>query len=509
MRTYILALLGLLVGAVAHAALYDAPFEDAYITYRYAENLAAGQGLVYNPGEIVDGYSSPLWTVLLAGLNRIGLSLPAIAPIASLLCGLAAITIAASMAARQLGGHGPLAVVPAAVWVAHGGWAYFASSGMETMLFLLLLMGGLSLLTEPVAVRGAMVAGSLLALSAMTRPEGVAYVILIVVALLATMPRRAAWTTVGTFVALYVPYFAAHWVYYGSPFSNTYYAKASLSATLLVAGLNRTEVYLTSHGGWLALLATAFMVWKSKGGQFWCLVAAVELASIVTNVVAGGDTFAFHRFMLPLVPLGALAVIETVRARLLWTRPSGLLLGVCAACVWLSWTFAATYLPVISVTTKRDKSERQFYLDIRQVNDDYFTVGSWLGRNLPRRTVIATNAAGIVPYTSGFRTIDMLGLNDRHIAHRPIPLGHGVRGHEKHDVGYVLGREPDVILLGLPILAARHFRSDELEAWFGQWFDYLPGDREMFFSARFREKYAPTGIDINGRQLTLFVRRQN
>ena len=45
------------------AMLLPLAAEDAYITYRYALNLQAGNGLVYNPGEHVMGFSSPLWTL--------------------------------------------------------------------------------------------------------------------------------------------------------------------------------------------------------------------------------------------------------------------------------------------------------------------------------------------------------------------------------------------------------------------------------------------------------------
>jgi hypothetical protein len=40
--------------------------DDSYIFYRYASNWAAGHGLVYNVGEHVEGFSSLLWTMLLA-----------------------------------------------------------------------------------------------------------------------------------------------------------------------------------------------------------------------------------------------------------------------------------------------------------------------------------------------------------------------------------------------------------------------------------------------------------
>ncbi len=49
-----------------HAWLMD----DAYIYFRYADNLTVhGRGLVWNPGEYVEGFSSPLWMLLLCVLR--------------------------------------------------------------------------------------------------------------------------------------------------------------------------------------------------------------------------------------------------------------------------------------------------------------------------------------------------------------------------------------------------------------------------------------------------------
>lgn len=45
--------------------------DDAFITYRYAENLAGGHGFEYNPGESVQGTSTPLFTVILAGFSLV------------------------------------------------------------------------------------------------------------------------------------------------------------------------------------------------------------------------------------------------------------------------------------------------------------------------------------------------------------------------------------------------------------------------------------------------------
>jgi arabinofuranosyltransferase len=39
--------------------------DDAFISFRYARNLVEGSGLVFNPGERIEGYTNFLWTLLL------------------------------------------------------------------------------------------------------------------------------------------------------------------------------------------------------------------------------------------------------------------------------------------------------------------------------------------------------------------------------------------------------------------------------------------------------------
>src|SRR5689334_9481238 len=46
--------------------------DDAFISYRYAENLVRGRGLVFNPGERVEGYTNFLWVLFSAAAMRIG-----------------------------------------------------------------------------------------------------------------------------------------------------------------------------------------------------------------------------------------------------------------------------------------------------------------------------------------------------------------------------------------------------------------------------------------------------
>ncbi|MFU8773799.1 MAG: hypothetical protein ACNA8H_15435, partial [Anaerolineales bacterium] len=71
---YFLVGFGFLMTMFSHWA-----YDDPFITYRYAHNLADGMGFVYNPNEHVLSTTTPLFTIVLASLNWLWLDLPSIA----------------------------------------------------------------------------------------------------------------------------------------------------------------------------------------------------------------------------------------------------------------------------------------------------------------------------------------------------------------------------------------------------------------------------------------------
>src|SRR5205814_2662804 len=68
----------LVVPGLAAAALVIATtlgrfgIDDAFINFRYAENLASGLGPVFNPGERIEGYTTPAWVFLRSEERRVG-----------------------------------------------------------------------------------------------------------------------------------------------------------------------------------------------------------------------------------------------------------------------------------------------------------------------------------------------------------------------------------------------------------------------------------------------------
>ena len=499
--------LALVIG-LAHAVLYDQPFEDSFITYRYADHLAHGAGLTYNAGEIVEGFTSFGWTILLAGVSWLGLPLVALSRVLSVACALACLPVTLRLARQWMGRDDVWSVAPTVLVAANGTWAYYAMTGMETSLFALLVNGALLLATSESRDRTDLAALALAA-AALVRPEGLGYFVAVALAL-AFEPagRRALRSMLAIFVAVFAPYFAWRWHHFGYPLPNTYYAKASFSTALSQNGLAQVEAYFTSHAFWLVPVAVAFLVLRQGWRRPWRLGACVVGAAVANTIFVGGDVFPFYRFLLPAIPAGVILIVAGCAALAeergpKWKR--GLGVGVL---LFVVLTFVVSLVPRRTFTAGNPISEHARATGLRRLSDDYELVGDWLRRSFPEGTTIAVNAAGIVPYVSGLRTIDMLGLNDAHIAHLPVRLGTGNLGHEKHDAAYVLSRAPDVILLGLPTLMKRPLAPGELGRAVSQWFPYLPGDRELYESETFRRDYAPLGAQVApDKYIVVFVRR--
>ena len=78
--------------------------DDAYISYRYVANYLNGNGLVYNIGERVEGFTNFGWVIYLILVGSIGLGYILISKITGFLCG-AGVVIVSYFIARELFGE--------------------------------------------------------------------------------------------------------------------------------------------------------------------------------------------------------------------------------------------------------------------------------------------------------------------------------------------------------------------------------------------------------------------
>ncbi len=190
--------------------------EDAFITFRYARNLAAGQGLVYNPGEYVMGFTSPLWTVWSAlGIKLTGNPVPwalawsFLADLVTLLAGGMLMITTAGIASAW------------AFTFFFALWPYFSAlsiSGMEMSVCLGLLVLGAAL-----TQRRSRASGLVLAALALARPETFVAAALLSLA--------ASWRDRLVALAITAAGVVALTLTYGSPIPNSMLVKANVYGT--------------------------------------------------------------------------------------------------------------------------------------------------------------------------------------------------------------------------------------------------------------------------------------
>lgn len=112
-----------------------------------------------------------------------------------------------------------------------------------------------------------------------------------------------------------------------------------------------------------------------------------------------------------------------------------------------NWNTILSVLLVISTFSAWSiPSSFAFYPNPDAVQHNWVQLGRWLRKHSPKKAILAVDAAGAIPYFSELHTIDMLGLNDLHIAHIAVPnMGEGRPGHEKYDPEYIYRNHPDWI----------------------------------------------------------------
>jgi arabinofuranosyltransferase len=255
----------LLVALALTARLVPGPrtIDDAYITFRYARNLLAGDGFVYNPGERVQGTTTPLYTLLMAGLGA--LSGGTQAPFPALALGVNALADSGTVLlllwlGRRLGR--PRAGLAAGLaWAVAPFSVTFAIGGLETSLYVLLLTG--CAVAYAGRRRVVMVLCAVLAL--LTRPDALILLGPLAVDRLlvrAARPKEAAdrlhW---GEFAALLpaLGWFVFATLYFGSPVAQSVQAKMAAYRLMPDAALVRlVQHYATPfmENNWLGTAAS-------------------------------------------------------------------------------------------------------------------------------------------------------------------------------------------------------------------------------------------------------------
>ena len=456
--------------------------DDTYITLRYVQQFLGGNGIVWNTGETVEGYTNFLFLLLVSLIGSTGLDLV----LATRLVNVTALVLTALLVARIAGHRGWLFGLPAAFVLGSAPLAIWSMGGMEAPFLGLLGTAGAGMFLRAresgFDLRPLGLSALILALAVLARPDGLIFV---VVSLAFLLHYRQTWKQVllflGVITLVLVPYLVWKWGYYGSLVPNTFYAKSA--AALEIERMWYASKYLANHAKrppflFLWVLVALGYLWRRKafnGGHAYLLSMAGAYIAYVIWV--GADHMPGHRFVVPVIPLLAAFVFRAIPP-----APGLLEAWKLLALHSLSAVLLAFQIPALEERTKRP-DPAAFVGRI---------IGGYIAENWPTGSSVALNTAGSIPYYSpGNSYIDMLGLNDRQIARRPVAdrglPWQKIPGHRKGDGAYVLSREPDYIIAG----PAQGASIDQ---------PYFLSDLEMAEDPRFERMYTREQIQIDVRR---------
>lgn len=439
------------------------PVDDAYITARYAENLAAGHGIVFNHGEKVEGCTAFGMMVLLAAFAKLGISnliIPAQA-LGVISWALVCAFVLLLIKRKQMGGFGFFDAFGLAFVVSVLSALAWSWSGMETpMVAMFWIAAVVSHLRENESGKWPIFSAVFTIAAGLMRPDGIIIAIPIGLSLLFPLNKERLYKTFA-FSSLVLVIFGAYWVwrwgYFGYPLPNTFYAKVSGGSfmRMLVMGF---LFYVLK--GMIALVVPLIVLVQSRKLLFkfraipreaW-VYAAVCGTSLAYMLYVGGDFFPFQRFFVPVIPFWALLMVELSRIRKVdpvqpdsddepkKAKHKKRLTPTQA------WIFAIGAMVAVNIVCASVHTQLAKHIYLVELTEEWSETGRELKEQLPKKAVIAAIPIGALGYWSDRYVLDMLGLIDIHIAHKQLPPGRGVRGHEKFDTEYVLARRPELIL---------------------------------------------------------------
>ncbi len=371
-----------------------AVYDDAYITFRYARNLAEGHGLVYHPGEWVMGTTTPAFALLQSGLHVLGLPLPAGIIALNIACDVAILVLLVGLLTRA--GRPLAAVLFGALYAVSPLLTRVCVGGMEADLFCLLVLVAIGLWAAGRRI-GAVVLASLLYF---VRPEALLLVASFGLLELWSAGLRSALRLAAVSLASVLAPLALLWAGYGQVIAQSVFAKAqgvdrplievaraifapdplalaALPLALWGAWSGRRLPWLQPLALWAALYALAYLL--ARPLVFTWYVAPLQLASLALAAFGAED-------LLRRVP--ALAPgLSAAGARRSLLAGAG---GAIAVAVWAAVLLVGGPSPVTRNVTR--------------------PLAAFAADRLDGSTTILAMDIGMVGYFSDARIYDSIGL---------------------------------------------------------------------------------------------------
>jgi hypothetical protein len=449
---------------------YYVLFDDAMISMRYAYNLAHGNGLVWNIGERVEGFTNPLWVFYMA-LLHVALRLPP--PTMSLPVQIsgAAFLAANLYFVRRIVEHftGDLwsmlaAVAFTAFYAPLLSWGLL---GMEVSALALILTATVWLILKNGSERFTPWIYVLLGVSTLVRFDMAVPYLIILVAMGLIQRRyltRHLICGLGLLILMLGAQTLARHFYYGDWLPNTYYLKIQgwpLSLRIL-RGLYAL-VWFIYYTNWIIFLLPLALYFFRRDWTVTLLLAVI-LGQLAYSVYVGGDAWEEHgganRYIAIAMPLFFASLVITVdalrqKAIAIWSSKLAANLGARLVGVCLFVIALLNFNLLLGDWKSIERWDLARRPDYVAGSDHNLAIALALEDTTKPGASVAVTGAGTIPYLLlDRRALDILGKTDPVVAHEKVRTPMSIEdvpdmrpGHMKWDYAHTFGQlRPDVIV---------------------------------------------------------------
>ncbi len=433
--------------------------DDAYISFRYGKNMMSGDGLVYNKGEYVEGYTNFLWTVVTAPFTKIeSIDISIFATSFGIIFSVINLLLL-SFISRQFTESFPrystyLFLLPSLLIALDNTMAFWAIGGMEFPIYIFFILGIIynyfRLNDSPKHTSYLII---FLILCTLTRPEGNMIFVITLFHMMLFRKRLNEFKPVVikiilSYVLFCAAYYGFKYFYYGQILPNTFYAKGVTDLSMnLILGV---KYVIMCIGFRIYILIFIFFIPFREAFRNFRLSYLILFSFIYVSYIigVGGDWMYANRFFVPIIPIlyllsvvGLIYFIKKITEYFsnkktfseLKLRNRFRIFVICLCVALFSISLSNLEYKRLILEEDNANFERQ-----------WSRFGQWLKINCPQNTIIAVGPAGKIPYYSELYTVDMWGLNDEHISR--LKSTRLQAGHKKFDFEYVLSRKPEFII---------------------------------------------------------------
>ena len=398
--------------------------DDAFISFRYAKNFVEGNGLVYNVGERVEGYTNFLWTLLLSLFMKTGLDPVVMSQILGVLFSLATVFLLLRLN-RRLYPKENLFNYLAPLFLAWcGAYAAWSTGGLETSLFtFLVLLGSFFFILGIDRPKHFAYSGIVFALVCMTRLDGLILVsvsfafLAYLVVIQRSVKVKSLLLLALCFLIPFLLYFFWRWSYYGKAFPNTFYIKVA-GVAYYQQGFSYLVSFVERFWIWLMVIPLLFLGKGMKSNAKLKIVVAYFTSMILVFscyvVYVGGDFMDMFRFLVPILPFFFFLIQEGFRgmyqySELLAAGRRKTALNALSLLLIGSNIFLLAYPSGESNEVWNRKGIDSIGL-LRESSRLWSKVGLRFKELADPDETLSTTAAGAIAYYSELYTIDELGL---------------------------------------------------------------------------------------------------